>query len=335
MDDLRINQIQVIGSHNSYKQEIDPDLLNKIRFVDASLAQSLDYSHNSLSDQLSLGLHNLEIDLYADTRGGRYAHPAGLRWVGKGGTARPYDPQNEMMEPGFKIFHVQDIDFRSNCLTLKRCLKELKAWSDEHKDHYPVFITVNAKDATIPLPGFTFPEKFKPGVFNELDKVIRENLGADKLITPDDVRGDYSTLENAVLAGHWPTMADARGKFIFILDETGKKRANYMLGHPSLRGRVLFVDSDPGMPEAAFLIANDPIRDSNRIRDLVHLGYIVRTRADANTEEARRNDPRRFAAACASGAQIITTDYYRKSTHFRSDYVVCFEKGEYMRENPY
>jgi hypothetical protein len=335
MDDLPINKIQIIGSHNSYKEAIDPALLGKIRYVDYALARSLDYSHAGLPEQLSLGLHNLEIDLYADAKGGKYAHPRGLRWVGKARGSLPYDPQGEMREPGFKIFHVQDIDFRSNCLTLKRCLRELRNWSDEHKGHYPVFITINAKDDFIPFPGFTLPEKFRSFEFDQLDKAITDNLGTDKIITPDDVRGRYPTLESAVLAGHWPTMAEARGKFIFILDETGKKRAAYIGGHPSLRNRMLFVDGVPGTPEAAFLIVNDPVRDSPRIRDLVLKGYMVRTRADADTQEARRNDLSRFNAACASGAQIITTDYYRKSTHFPSDYVVCFEKGEYMRAGPY
>jgi hypothetical protein len=335
MDDLPINKIQIIGSHNSYKQAIDPTLFGKIRYVDDALARSLDYSHIGLSDQLSLGLHNLEIDLYADVKGGKYAHPGGLKWIGKSARKLPYDPLNEMNEPGFKIFHVQDIDFRSNCLTLTRCLRELKDWSDEHKDHYPVFITINAKDDIIPLPGFTLPEKFRSPVFDRLDKAIVGTLGADKIITPDDVRGGYPTLESAVLAGHWPTMAEARGKFIFILDEIGKKRSTYISGHPSLHNRVIFVNADPGTPEAAFLIINDPLKDSGKIRDMVRKGYMVRTRADADTEEARRNDLRRFNAACASGAQIITTDYYRKSTHFSSDYVVSFDKGEYMRENPY
>ncbi len=35
-----------------------------------------------------------------------------------------------------------------------------------------------------------------------------------------------------------------------------------------------------------------------------------------------------------SGAQIITTDYYRKSTHFNSDYIISFDGGKYFRENP-
>jgi hypothetical protein len=35
-----------------------------------------------------------------------------------------------------------------------------------------------------------------------------------------------------------------------------------------------------------------------------------------------------------SGAQIISTDYYKKSGHFKSDYVISFEGGKYFRMNP-
>jgi hypothetical protein len=193
---------------------------------------------------------------------------------------------------------------------------------------------MNAKDEAINRPGFTVPEKFTAEVFDELDKTIKENLGIETLITPDEVRGHYETLESAILNGNWPKLNAAKGKFIFILDETGDKRAAYIQGHPSLQGRVLFADATPGTPEAAILIMNDPVRDINKIKDMVKKGYIVRTRADADTEEARRNDKSHFEAACQSGAQIITTDYYLKSTHFKSDYAISFEGGKYFRANP-
>ncbi|HTJ13249.1 MAG TPA: phosphatidylinositol-specific phospholipase C1-like protein [Dinghuibacter sp.] len=332
MDDLPLNMIQVIGSHNSYKEAIDPPLFNIIRFMDQSIANSLDYTHLTLSEQLSMGLCNLEIDVYADEHGGKYAHPKGLSWEGKAAHDFPYDPKGEMIQPGFKIMHIQDVDFRSSCLTLTGALRELKAWSDAHKGHPPVFITVNAKDDRI--PGLTRPEKFTGDVFDRLDKALIEGLGADKLLTPDEVRGSAPTLERAVLDGRWPSVTASRGKFVFILDEKGRKRDAYIAGHPSLRNRVFFVNALPGTPEAAFMIINDPIKYQGRIRDLVRQGYIVRTRADEGTTEARRNDMNRFHAACSSGAQIISTDYYRASTLFRSDYVIRFAGGEYWRANP-
>ena len=334
-DNLPLNQFQIIGSHNSYKQAIDPPLRAVLQQTDAAMADALDYSHIDLSDQLAMGLRNLEVDVYADTQGGRYAHPKGLGWVEDSASVAPYDPEGKMNAPGFKALHVQDVDFRSSCLTLEECLQELTVWSDAHPNHFPVFITMNAKDDPIDRPGFSEPEKFTAPVLDQLDKTILNALGKEKLLTPDQVRGITPTLEQAVLEGRWPTLAEARGKFLFILDETGEKRAAYVQGHPSLAGRVMFANAEPDTPEAAWLIMNEPIRDLKKIRKMVRKGYIVRTRADANTQEARENDQSKFEAACQSGAQIITTDYYRKSTHFPSDYVIRFDKDEpYFRVNP-
>jgi hypothetical protein len=328
-DNLPINKIQVIGSHNSYKQAIAPALFKVFQKMDSVSASKIDYEHISLTEQLNMGLLNLEIDVYADEKGGKYAHPKGLIWAKD---QPPYDEKGEMMEPGFKVFHVVDLDFRSYALTFKDCLKQLRTWSEAHPDHNPVFITLEAKDGASKNPMFTVPEKFTAQTFAELDKVITDGLGKEHLISPDQVRGKYKTLEDAVLHNNWPTLKKAKGKFLFVLDDNKEKRDLYIAGHPSLKGRVLFANAEPGTPEAAMLIRNDP--KNPQIQELVKKGYIIRTRADSDTQQARTNDKSGFEAACASGAQIITTDYYKKSTHFKSDYEVAFDGGKYFRLNP-
>jgi hypothetical protein len=330
-DDLKLNQIQIIGSHNSYKQAIDPKLFRFLQKRDSVGMSKIDYEHIGLTDQLNLGLNALEIDVYADAMGGKYAHPKGLAWVPG---QPPYDTKGVMNEPGFKVFHIQDIDYRSNCLTFKLCLQELKAWSEAHPDHNPVFITMNAKDEPMKNPDFTIPEKFTAKTFAELDKAILTNLGKQYLVTPDEVRGKYKTLETAVLHNNWPTIKAAKGKFIFILDEKGEKRAAYIAGHPSLKGCVLFADAEPGTPEAAIHIMNNAKQEFAAIKALVKKGYIIRTRADSDTQEARTDDKTSFEAAQKSGAQIISTDYYQKSTHFKSDFQISFSDGTYFKVNP-
>ncbi len=329
-DNLPINKIQVIGSHNSYKQSIDPALFNIFRQKDSASAYRLDYGHIGLAEQLELGLRNMELDVYADSNGGKFAHPKGLIWA-PGQVV--YDPSHEMEKPGFKMLHVPDLDFRSSALTLKAGLQKLRKWSDAHPSHTPVFITLEPKDGAPETEGLTIPEKFTPQLFDELDQLLRTELGDNHLLTPDQVRGKYQTLEEAVWHGNWPTVKAARGKFAFILDTKGEKMQLYIQGHPSLKGRVLFVNADAGTPEAAMMIRNNA-KDSE-IPSLVKKGYIIRTRADADTEQARRNDRSYFNAACASGAQIITTDYYQKSTHFPSDYTVSFVGSTYFRTNPF
>lgn len=328
-DNLRLNQIQVIGSHNSYKNAIEPTLYKVISAKDSTNRLSgLEYDHIAITDQLNMGLRNLEIDIYADSNGGKYAHPKGLDLAKP---EKPYDPDGKMKKPGFKVFHVTDIDFRSSVLTFEDCLQELKKWSDAHPGHVPVFITLEPKDGEANRFG-TVPEMFNTKLFDESDAIIRANLGADKLITPDMVRGKYATLEEAVLKGNWPTLKEAKGKFFFILDNSDTKRDLYMKGHPSLKGRVVFVNAQPGTPEAAALFRNDP--EDAAIPDLIKKGYIIRTRADADTKQARSNDYSHFEAAKKSGAQIITTDYYKPSTFFKSTYHIKFDDGGYVRNNP-
>lgn len=328
-DNLKINQIQVIGSHNSYRHNIEPDLYNFIQAKDTLRSlKGLQYTHISITEQLNKGLRQLEIDIFADAKGGKYAHPKGLDLVKQ---QEAYDPNGLMKKPGFKVFHMPDIDFKTSCYTFEICLQELKKWSDANPGHVPVFITLEPKDGDANFFG-TKPEDFTAAIFDEVDKVIRKELGKEKLITPDMVRGKYKTLEEAVLNNNWPTLKKAKGKFLFILDNNGAKRDLYALNHPSLKGRAVFINAEPGKPEAATIFRNNP--EDATIADLVKKGYIIRTRADADTKEARANDYTHFNAAKTSGAQIITTDYYLPSTFFNSPYQIKYDDGTYVRVDP-
>jgi hypothetical protein len=328
-DNIKINQIQVIGSHNSYRQAIETDLYNMIQAKDTSRSlKGLQYTHIGITEQLNKGLRNLEIDVFADSKGGKYAHPKGLDVVKP---QQAYDSDGLMKKPGFKVFHMPDIDFRTSCYTFEICLQELKKWSDANPGHVPVFITLEPKDGDANFFG-TKPEDFTPEVFDALDKVIFKELGNSKLITPDMVRGKYKTLEEAVLNNNWPTMKKAKGRFFFLLDNNGAKRDLYALNHPSLKGRAIFINAEPGKPEAAALFRNNS--EDPEIASLVQKGYLIRTRADSDTKEARANDYTHFEAAKKSGAQIITTDYYLPSTIFNSPYQIKFDDNTYVRPNP-
>lgn len=332
---LKMNQIQVIASHNSYKQPIEPALMQLLYAQDSTRFSSLDYQHLPLAEQLNLGIRKLELDIVHDPKGGRFAKPYGISLLqSQGIETLPYDTEGKMMEPGFKVLHVQDIDFRSNCLKLGDCLSELKAWSDTHPRHIPIAISFNAKSDIIEQPGFTQPLAFTKNAFDSLDREILSIIPKEQIILPDDIRGNYETLEAAVLDQNWPSLDEARGKFIFVLDEGGEKRATYMKDHPSLEGRVLFVNHHPGVPEAAFIIFNNPVANLDSIRSLVRMGYLVRTRADAGTKEARAGDYTRLEAALASGAQFISTDYYVPDPRFGTNYQVSLPQEGPARCNP-
>lgn len=329
----KLNQIQVIGSHNSYKSQMAPELLEYLSKVNPSASQSLGYAHIPLEEQLDLGLRNLELDVFHDPEGGRYLNPKGLEIIkSAGGKIPDYDSSDALSKPGMKLFHVQDLDFQSHYLLFVDALKALKNWSENNPDHTPIFILINAKDGNIPGTRPVLP--FTSAALDSIDLEIRTHLGMGHLITPDMVRGEYEDLESAVLAGNWPDLKDVKGKFLFVLDENEEKIDRYLSVKPELKNAALFVNKREGNSTAGFRIINNAVKDESYIRELVKKGYMIRTRADSDTKEARANDYNTFEKAKSSGAQVISTDYYLPSTFFKSDYKVNFEGNIYERPNP-
>ncbi len=304
--DVRINQIQVIGTHNSYHAGLTPGVAKLLKAVNPKAFDELEYSHADLATQLDHGIRQVELDIYSDAKGGRFAHPYGAT-LNAGGAAA-FDPQGVMLKPGFKVMHVQDIDYVSNCQPFTACLTAIRTWSHAHPRHVPIFILVETKtQPPIPaVPGMAAPEPFTPAVLDALDAEIRSVFSADEMIAPDQVRGARATLEDGALHGGWPTLKAARGKVVFLLDQSNVTET-YRAGHPSLAGRVLFTNAEPGQPDAAFVEQNDAAPEA--IAALVKRGYLVRTRSDADTKEARTGDGTQRDKALRSGAQIVSTDY--------------------------
>jgi hypothetical protein len=332
---IRLNQIQVIGSHNSYHAGLAPSEAAWLEKRNPKSLAALDYRHPSLDVQLSNGVRQVEIDVYADVEGGRYAHPANLKFVSAMGLPAdpPFDPKGLFLRPGFKVIHAQDIDYRSNCQPFTGCLGVILDWSKAHPGHLPIFILIETKEGRSRPEYQVEPEKFTPAVFDALDKEIRSVFGADKMIVPDDVRGKHRTLEEAVLTGEWPTLDSARGKVVFLLDQR-KAGPDYLAGHPSLTGRVIFTNAEPGSPDAAFVEVNDPLANPALIPSLVRKGYLVRSRTDGDTVQGRSGDVTQRDAAMASGAQLLSTDYPFNEKASWSGYSVNFPNGEIARCNP-
>lgn len=338
---MRLNEVQVIGTHNSYHIQPRPALLALIASVAPLEALAIEYTHRPLDEQLGdLGIRQVELDVYADPTGGLYAMPVGP--IAVQGYPDPFKP--EMFAPGLKVLHGPDVDFETTCTTFAICLNTIKAWSDANPGHLPVMIQVEAKDEPLPLPPeFVLPPELPPlavpvpfgnAALDEIDATIRSVFSEDQLITPDDVRGDRATLEDAVLKDGWPTLNETRGRFLFTLDNEDAKRDLYIAGHPSLQGRVLFTNTPPGSAESAFVKVNEPQGNQTLISQLVAAGYIVRTRADANTLEARFGLTARRDAALASGAQFVSTDYPEPDPDFGAGYFVRIADGTQARCNP-
>lgn len=326
-----LRRSQVIGSHNSYKLGVQPELLDLMQTA-GRRGESVDYSHLSLTDQLNLGLRSLELDVCHDPDGGRYADPLGQKLLRARSVAPwPFPDAAALATPGFKLIHEPDFDFRSSPVRLEDALAMLRDWSRLHPGHTAVAVTMNCKQGSTGLPGATVAPAFEQETLERLDALIRSVMGRDRLVTPDDVRGDAASLREAVTTRGWPA---ASGRFIFVLDEGEDLRRRYLGAFPGLRRATFFTTSPPPEPEAAFLVINDPVRDEAVIRGRVREGFLVRTRADADTREARTNDRRRFEAALRSGAHVISTDYYIPDRRRDERFVIRFEGGSFTRPNP-
>ncbi|MEG3165252.1 Ca2+-dependent phosphoinositide-specific phospholipase C [Sphingomonas sp. PB2P19] len=305
-----MNDIQVVGSHNSFKARIPAAVMARIRAAGPKLAEGLDYYHLPLTQQLDRGVRQIEIDIFADPTGGRYASPKGEAWAKAAGETTRFDRAG-MLKPGFKVFHIPDVDYISTCVTLVRCLGEVDRWSRAHPRHLPIMITLNAADTPSDRPGISTPIPLDDrALLDSLDGEIRSVLPGRRLITPDEVRGTAPSLRDAVHRQGWPTLGAARGRIFILFDVRKPVSDAYRDGHPSLAGRAMFGWYPDDQPESAIQIVQDPLVDGERIRRWVREGVIVRTRTDANTDEARRHDYTKAAAAMASGAQAVSTDYY-------------------------
>jgi hypothetical protein len=321
---IRINQIQIIGTHNSYHAGLGASEMKLLQQRDARTAAALDYAHPPLQEQLSAGIRQIELDVFADPQGGRYAHPRIAEQIATAGLPPDanFDPRHEMEQPGFKVMHMQDIDQRSRCRLFVRCLDEVRQWSKEHPQHLPIFILVECKTAHDTGPnGALILEPWTPEIFDALDKEIRSVFFNSEILVPDSVRGRSANIREAITSTGWPTLAAARGRIIFLLDNRDLA-STYALGHPMLTGRVLFPNADPASPNAAFTELNNGT--ASQIMPLVKQGFLVRTRADSDTMQARSGDTRRREVAIASGAQIISTDYPGSEPARWTGYAVSF-----------
>jgi hypothetical protein len=327
---LALNQIQLIGTHNSYHIAPHSSVMQLIRKVMPSQADSIKYSHRPLTEQLELiGMRKFELDIFHDNKGGGYSQPLGaimahgINWKGN----YPEFDEDALKDPGMKVLHFPNFDFRSNTPSLIKALNEIEAWSIKNSYHLPIMILIETKNTGNGSSGFGIKD------FVELEKEIKSVLNLSRIITPDEVRGKFSTLNKAIRTKGWPSLYKSRGRFIFALDNQGKELDSYLKLHPQLKGAILFVSSPPGRPESAFLKINDPIRNHSLIKEKITEGYLIRTRADSDLAQAKNMDYKQMQKAFSSGAQYISTDFPADDST-KDNYNVGWPGGKIGRLNP-
>lgn len=326
-DSIRLNQIRVLASHNSYKKKPNQKVLRFLSKFKKQLGSSndpiqLDYGHLPLVEQFDkYGVRGIEIDLNYDPKGGLYSKRK-LNLFIPGIRQRVKDKR--MNEAGFKVLHIADVDYETNYLTFKDVLIEIKNWSDTHPNHSPLFVNIEAKGSNpgdeskfLKKLGFKKAIPFDSLAYFMLDQEIFSVLLKDKIYSPEDLKGKFPSIQNRIQSENWPPLSACLGKIIFILEGN-----NDHVYHKNAYQHPMFVYGSPNDEHTAFVLRNEPIDKENEILELTKK-FIVRTRADAGTIEARKNDYQRFNSAWKSGAQIISTDYYMPDLRF-SNYQVKF-----------
>jgi hypothetical protein len=202
---------------------------------------------------------------------------------------------------GLEVEHVATVDAGTRCRRFSACLAELRRFSDAHPGHLPIYVQIEPKNA----PAAEDMEEY----FALLEGEILAALPRPRVLVPDEVQGEAATLRDALKAGGWPTLSRLRGCLLFAFDTTGPIRTAYTHDKRDLRGRLLFVDSSPEQPFAGVAVYNDPRGDADAIARALAGNLLIRTRADADTEEARARDTSRGTAALSSGAHFISTDF--------------------------
>jgi len=106
-DVLRVNHLQVKGTHNSYHVEAEGNIVPDWMYTHAPLG-------TQMADQ---GVRAVELDANWDARCRRY-----------------------------EVWHVGLIDEETTCFLLSECLTVLREWSDANPGHVPILVQIEAKD---------------------------------------------------------------------------------------------------------------------------------------------------------------------------------------------
>lgn len=227
------------SSHDSIATQDTQDefRLNELHFLGShnsyhnqkgfALVPSYQYQHPPIDEQLSsYGIRALELDVHR--------------------------PRNDRP---LEVYHVASLDSTTSCTTLKICLEILRNWSDNNPDHIPIFVWIELKQGA--AGGLPFDRKEH---FELVDTVIRDSLGTDKIISPDDITDSGQTLRESIRSSGWPSLKKARGKFLFMLDFHPNTKKLYLDEKAGLAGRIMFprASKDDLMSPWAVVAKTDP-----------------------------------------------------------------------------
>ncbi|MGI6392772.1 MAG: Ca2+-dependent phosphoinositide-specific phospholipase C [Candidatus Izemoplasmatales bacterium] len=290
-NDLRLNEIRILASHNSYKKK--GTAIGKL-FVGLgdsfAEARALEYGNPDLTTQLNVGIRSFELDV-------RYR------------------------KDEFECTHVPLVDNSTTAAKLALAFEEIALWSKNNPNHIPIILLLELKSDWMMLDPLL--EDIGSAELTLLDELIVASF-SDSLYTPKELMGAYSSIRERLVAESWPLVNALLGKVIVVL-HPGKFTSDYLELDPEFDDMAMFPavsNQDIDHPHAAFSVHNNP--DPERILPLLEANMIVRTRMDSSlipNEEVR-------ALARECGAQIMTTDFH--PAHQFKNKEKVFLEAEYL-----
>lgn len=201
------------------------------------------------------------------------------------------------------MLHIPTIDEETTCDLFLECLATIRAWSDAHPGHHPIFVQIEPK-------GNAFPEGEEGDRrYDLLDDEIRTIFGDELLVLPDQVQAEAATLREQLTSGEgWPTLGEVRGKTLFFFNCGRDDCVRYANGGEGLGGRVIFADARDDDPWASVRVING---GGSAARAAAEAGFIVRSRAISMPDALEQSEGELRAeldSVLASGAHIISTD---------------------------
>ena len=296
-DTIKLNDIQFLASHNSYKKK-GSSIGHFFVGLGSSRAEAkaMNYSNHTLSNQLKLGIRSFELDI-------------------------------RLRKDQFNLTHVPLVDNSSVAPDLRLALEEFKLFSIHHPNHFPITILLEIKDDWMILdPSLQTIQQQELVMLNEL---IKNQLG-DHLYSPHHLLTDELTLKEHIETHGWPSVTSLLGKIMVIL-HAGSFIEPYVMIDESLSDLAMFPSVYAHQTEnhyTSFIIENNPFDE--RIFDMVSNHFIVRTRLDSDLII----DLQRREAALLSGAQLLTSDFTVSRTDLKPHQRFFFENDKTIRLRP-
>lgn len=293
---VKINEIAVIGTHNSYQMQATLPkraLMRTLQIISLGAVENKAvFEMDTFTAQLEQGVKNLEIDIVTTDNEG---------------------------DVSFTVTHQPILDNVSSAHNLAKALEEIAMWSDHNPGHLPIYLLIEPKGE---ITGVNNMQNFSVEYALELDRLLRQKLG-DKLLTPALAIGEYESFEAMRNADDWPTLKEASGKVLVLMHPCDVTQG-YIDTDTSVRTQAMFpmlrFDSID-KPYASFILDNDPAGASENNRITVdEKRLMVRTRADDYPDFS--DERYGFAENC--GSHIITTDYPPRSAR-NDDHTYTFD----------